>query len=300
MAARPLTRPPGRVDLAVTSKATGRNVDAPPGTPGAQLARRRRKRDERQRPTQRAVTPAGGGASSLTEVPPPTAESSLRVERPHASRAGTLCAMSSNGDGGLSLPEAAAARRRVAGHAAAVGARGLIPQYDGGAGRRRRSATPGSWRGSASAATRSGTSAARPRRAGWRSATSRSCFPRSTIASTRSARPLGETGLEPALIERVVDGAGDEPRPGRGAVLRGRVQLLRYVAAVLAAGLPLVAMLQLVRVYGQAMAQVADAEVRLFHLYVHEPLMRSGADRDGDGRGDARRSPASCCRWPRR
>jgi adenylate cyclase len=55
------------------------------------------------------------------------------------------------------------------------------------------------------------------------------------------------------------------------------LQLLRYVAAVLDAGLPLVAMLQLVRVYGQAMATVADAEVRLFHLYVHEPLMRSGA-----------------------
>jgi adenylate cyclase len=43
------------------------------------------------------------------------------------------------------------------------------------------------------------------------------------------------------------------------------------------AGLPLVAVLQLIRVYGQAMAQIADAEVRLFHLYVHEPLMRSGA-----------------------
>jgi adenylate cyclase len=55
------------------------------------------------------------------------------------------------------------------------------------------------------------------------------------------------------------------------------VQLLRYVAAVLSAGLPLVAVLQLVRVYGQAIAQMADAEVRLFHLYVHEPLMRSGA-----------------------
>ncbi|HWK18927.1 MAG TPA: adenylate/guanylate cyclase domain-containing protein, partial [Solirubrobacteraceae bacterium] len=54
------------------------------------------------------------------------------------------------------------------------------------------------------------------------------------------------------------------------------VQLLRYAAAVLTAGFPLVAMLQLVRVYGQALAQVADAEVRLFHLYVHEPLMRSG------------------------
>src|SRR3712207_5713210 len=30
------------------------------------------------------------------------------------------------------------------------------------------------------------------------------------------------------------------------------------------------------RVYGQALAQIADAEVRLFHLYVHEPLMRDG------------------------
>ena len=45
---------------------------------------------------------------------------------------------------------------------------------------------------------------------------------------------------------------------------------------MLAAGFPLVAFLQLVRVYGQAMAQIADAEVRLFHLYVHEPLMRDG------------------------
>ena len=30
------------------------------------------------------------------------------------------------------------------------------------------------------------------------------------------------------------------------------------------------------RVYGQAIAQIADAEVRLFHLYVHEPLIRDG------------------------
>jgi adenylate cyclase len=49
------------------------------------------------------------------------------------------------------------------------------------------------------------------------------------------------------------------------------------VAAVLSAGLPLVALLQLIRIYGQALAQLADAEVRLFHMYVHEPLMRSGA-----------------------
>jgi adenylate cyclase len=85
-----------------------------------------------------------------------------------------------------------------------------------------------------------------------------------------------ETGLEPALIERILTTLGVSQAQTE-AIPEDELQLLRYVAAVLAAGLPLVAMLQLVRVYGQAMAQVADAEVRLFHLYVHEPLMRSGA-----------------------
>ena len=84
-----------------------------------------------------------------------------------------------------------------------------------------------------------------------------------------------ETGLEASLIERIVTTLGWSPLHAR-SMSEDEVQLLRYVAAVLDAGLPLVAMLQLVRVYGQAMAQVADAEVRLFHLYVHEPLMRSG------------------------
>jgi adenylate cyclase len=45
---------------------------------------------------------------------------------------------------------------------------------------------------------------------------------------------------------------------------------------MLEAGIPLEAFLQLARVYGQALGQIADAEVRLFHLYVHEPLMREG------------------------
>jgi adenylate cyclase len=54
------------------------------------------------------------------------------------------------------------------------------------------------------------------------------------------------------------------------------LRLLRRIAAILDAGLPLVALLQLVRVYGQALAQIADAEVRLFHLHVHEPLLRAG------------------------
>jgi adenylate cyclase len=86
-----------------------------------------------------------------------------------------------------------------------------------------------------------------------------------------------ETGLDSALIERIMTALGWSPVQAQ-ALSEDELQLLRYVAAVLDAGLPLVAMLQLVRVYGQAMARVADAEVRLFHLYVHEPLMRSGSE----------------------
>lgn len=84
-----------------------------------------------------------------------------------------------------------------------------------------------------------------------------------------------EVGLAPALIERIfqtmgfsagsIEQLGDED-----------LQFLRYGASVLSAGFPLIAFLQLTRVYGQALAQIADAEVRLFHLYVHEPLMRDG------------------------
>ncbi len=94
------------------------------------------------------------------------------------------------------------------------------------------------------------------------------------VYSLRQA--AAETGLDPGLIERILTTLG-VGQAQIHSISEDELQLLRYVSAVLAAGLPLVAMLQLVRVYGQALAQVADAEVRLFHLYVHEPLMRSGA-----------------------
>jgi adenylate cyclase len=84
-----------------------------------------------------------------------------------------------------------------------------------------------------------------------------------------------ETGLEPGLIERIWITAGFAA-DSLDQIGEEDLQLLRYMAAVLEAGFPLVAFLQLVRVYGQALAQIADAEVRLFHLYVHEPLMRDG------------------------
>jgi adenylate cyclase len=98
--------------------------------------------------------------------------------------------------------------------------------------------------------------------------------PQTPVCTLREA--ARDTGLDRGLIERILLTLGVSPTRF-DAITEDQLQLLRYQSAVLQAGLPLVAMLQLVRVYAQAMAQVADAEVRLFHLYVHEPLMRSGA-----------------------
>jgi adenylate cyclase len=81
-----------------------------------------------------------------------------------------------------------------------------------------------------------------------------------------------ETGLEPELIERILVILGT-PK-GQRELSQEDVAAMRHCARVLAAGFPLVAFLQLVRVYAQSMRRIADAEVRLFHLYVHEPLIR--------------------------
>ena len=92
----------------------------------------------------------------------------------------------------------------------------------------------------------------------------------------RSVEEAAElTGLEPALIERFWVSIG-LPASGLQELTDEDVQALHYVSAVLDSGFPLVAFLQLCRVYGQALSQIADAEVRLFHLYVHEPLIREG------------------------
>jgi adenylate cyclase len=84
-----------------------------------------------------------------------------------------------------------------------------------------------------------------------------------------------EVGLEPALIERLWTTVGFSAQQ-LDQISEDDLQLLRYMAATLAAGFPLVAFLQVVRVYGQALRSIADAEVKLFHLYVHEPLIREG------------------------
>jgi adenylate cyclase len=83
------------------------------------------------------------------------------------------------------------------------------------------------------------------------------------------------SGLRPELIERILGALGLGALATEPMSEEDR-EMMRYVAAMLEAGLPLAAFMQLARVYGQALAQIADAEVRLVHLYVHEPLMRDG------------------------
>ena len=95
-------------------------------------------------------------------------------------------------------------------------------------------------------------------------------------ARTRTlAEAADECGLEAELIRRIWTAVGFSS-DSLERIGEEDLQLLRHMSAVLEAGFPLVAFLQLVRVYGLAQAQIADAEVKLFHLYVHEPLMRDG------------------------
>jgi adenylate cyclase len=89
-------------------------------------------------------------------------------------------------------------------------------------------------------------------------------------------RPLQEAarlaGLPEPLARRlwVTGGLGDEE------ILDDDVAMMRTGATALRLGLPEDALLQLVRVLADALGRVADAENRLFHLYVHDRLRASG------------------------
>jgi adenylate cyclase len=84
-----------------------------------------------------------------------------------------------------------------------------------------------------------------------------------------------ETGLEVELIERIMTMMGTPVGHERNLSVADAAAI-RLCAQVLAAGFPLVAFLQLIRVYVQSIRRIAEAEIRLFHLYVHEPLIRDG------------------------
>ncbi len=112
------------------------------------------------------------------------------------------------------------------------------------------------------------------------------------------------TGLEEELIERIMGLLGT-PNAIEGTLTEQDLEAMKMIGGVLDRGFPLVAVLQLVRVYAQSIRKIAEAEVRLFHLFVHEPMIEEGVDaltdgrRDGDARSgslsvDSRRSWITC------
>ena len=68
------------------------------------------------------------------------------------------------------------------------------------------------------------------------------------------------------------------PTALEGTLTAEDAEAMETIAEVLHSGFPLVAVLQLIRVYAQSIRKIAEAEVRLFHLFVHEPLIRQGVD----------------------
>ena len=82
-----------------------------------------------------------------------------------------------------------------------------------------------------------------------------------------------QTGLEPNAMRRlwVASGLGDQDE-----AFDEDLEAQRWMALALAAGIPEDALLQLIRVYADAIGRVAEAENRLFHFYVHERLRAEG------------------------
>ena len=82
-------------------------------------------------------------------------------------------------------------------------------------------------------------------------------------------------GLDDELVERMMALLGT-PVANADRLSDDDLEALRTLKRILDTGFPLVALLQLIRVYAQSMRRIAEAEVRLFHLYVHEPMIAEG------------------------
>jgi adenylate cyclase len=99
-------------------------------------------------------------------------------------------------------------------------------------------------------------------------------YPNGRIPLHSVGELVAQTDLDPDLVFRIWhaaglsehgDAAGDED-----------VEMLRALATAVDVGMPEAAVLQMVRVYADSLRRVAEAEVRLFHFYVHERLRAEG------------------------
>ena len=81
------------------------------------------------------------------------------------------------------------------------------------------------------------------------------------------------TGIDPQLAASFRHAAGLDDQ---NVLDDDDVEALRSMATAAQSGLPKEALVQLVRVYADALGRVADAENRLFHLHVHEQFRADG------------------------
>lgn len=85
-----------------------------------------------------------------------------------------------------------------------------------------------------------------------------------------------QNGVDPETIRRLMAAVGlrhtldERPTEDEYEMIQGAAMLLNV-------GFPRDMMFQLARVYGMAIQRIADAQVHLFHLHMHEPMIRSKA-----------------------
>lgn len=84
-------------------------------------------------------------------------------------------------------------------------------------------------------------------------------------------------GMKPAVAEQIWISLGMSTQ-ATNHVTQNDVDALKRIADVIDAGVPLGALLQVIRVAAKSFADIADAEARLVRMFVHEPLLQSGAD----------------------
>ena len=84
---------------------------------------------------------------------------------------------------------------------------------------------------------------------------------------------LSAANIDETFAERVWTASG---RAGQREIFDDDLEALRWMQQAREAGFPDDAVIQLVRVYADALGRVADAENRLFHYYVHEQFRRDG------------------------
>jgi class 3 adenylate cyclase len=100
--------------------------------------------------------------------------------------------------------------------------------------------------------------------------------PTGDVEGSSLVEAASRVGLPLDAVRRLVDTIG--LRAADDLLTPEDVAMLEFRLRAIEAGMDEQATLQLVRVYRDALARVAEAEVRVFHFYVHEPLRATGLE----------------------